>query len=290
MARGDWTAKLVERLDAHVLAGYDEQGEPASEPTALAGLALVANQRIEAALRAATWLVERQSRDGSVGVSAAQRKPCWPTALALILWRSLSRNDVEADFRKSIERAIDWTLVAAGKPAPRKAQFAHDSTLVGWSWAAETHSWLEPTALFVLALKAVGYAQHARTREGVRVIIDRQLPSGGCNYGNTIVLGQELLPHVQPTGLAMTALAGEELTDPRIERSLSYLQRQLSADAPTASLCYGLMGLAAHGRAPAERDAWLQRAFARVEKQEGSPYKLSLIALAAAERNPLVGD
>jgi hypothetical protein len=289
MNQREWKGELASRLAAHVPAGYDDSAEPANEPTALVGLALLANGRIEAAQQAADWLAKCQARDGSLGVLLRQQTPCWPTAWAMLLWQSLARDTTGDRYRKPLEQAVQWSLAAGGKPAPRKAQFGHDSTLVGWSWAANTHSWLEPTAMFVIALKSAGYADHARTREGVRLIVDRQLPAGGCNYGNTIVLGQELLPHVQPTGLAMIALAGEEIIDPRIERSLEYLQRELSANTATASLCYGLLGLAAHGRAPAAREAWLQRAYARVGAQGGSPYKLALVALAAAERSALGG-
>lgn len=289
MLPSDWIDDVVNRLAAHVPAGYEREAEPASEPTALTGLALVAHGRAESAELAGNWLTERQAHDGSIGVSASQRKSCWPTAWAMMLWHALEPSGGVTRFREHLQRAVEWTLAECGKPAPRKPHFGHDSTLVGWSWAANTHSWLEPTAMFVLALKAAGHAQHERTRKGVRIMIDRQLPSGGCNYGNTIVLGQELLPHVQPTGLAMMALASEETADSRIERSLTYLQRDVSDRTATASLSYGLMGMAAHHRSPPQRDTWLRQAYARVVKQGSSPYKLALIALAAAERNPLIG-
>jgi hypothetical protein len=284
----DWLRTAVERLAEGLPAGYVAGGGPASEPTALAGLALLAHGRAEAARRAARWLVDEQSRNGSVGIAPARPTPCWPTALAMMLWCSVDRRIAQDQFRDPLRKAAEWTLADRGKPAPRSAQFGHDSTLVGWSWAPDTHSWLEPTALFVLALKAVGQANHPRAREGVRLLLDRQLPSGGCNYGNTIVLGQELLPHVEPTGVAMLALAGEADADTRIERSLAYLQRELCENTATASLCYGLLGLAAHRRVPPTRDAWLRSAYDRLPKRNPSPFKLALVALAAADQNPLL--
>ena len=45
-------------------------------------------------------------------------------------------------------------------------------------------------------------AAEPRIREAVRLLWDRQLPHGGWNYGNTVVLKQELRPHLLPTGLA----------------------------------------------------------------------------------------
>jgi hypothetical protein len=71
---------------------------------------------------------------------------------------------------------------------------------VGWAYAEGTHSWVEPTAFAVLALKAASREYQAAAREGVAVLIDRQLPGGGLNYGNTFVLGQLIRPHIQPTG------------------------------------------------------------------------------------------
>jgi hypothetical protein len=282
-----WLRLAVDRLAECVPAGYDGGAAPASEPTALAGLALLAHGREEAAGRAARWLADEQSRNGSVGVAPSRPTPCWPTALAMLLWHSVDRRATATQFRDPLRKATEWTLADHGKAAPRSTQFGHDSTLIGWSWAPDTHSWLEPTALFVLALKAVGHAQHPRTREGVRLLLDRQLPSGGCNYGNTIVLGQELLPHVEPTGVAMLALAGEADANSRIERSLAYLQRELCGETATASLGYGLLGLAAHRRVPPARDAWLRSAYERLPENDPSPFKLALVALAAAAQDPL---
>jgi hypothetical protein len=290
MNTSHWQHELVDRLAERIPAGYDAGGEPAAEPTALAGLALAAHGRLDAAQQASLWLAKMQARTGSVGVTPAQPTPCWPTSVAMLLWKCLDAASTSPQFADSIDRAVHWTLQQRGKTLPRNPQFGHDSTLVGWSWAANTHSWIEPTAMFVLALKAVGQSPHDRTREAVRLLIDRLLPNGGCNYGNTIVLGQTLLAHLQPTGLAMMALAGEGYDDPRIERSLNYLRRQLSAETATASLCYGLLGLAAHGRTPTNRDDLLQNAYIRVRDQDASPYKLALIALAATQRYPFRAD
>jgi hypothetical protein len=240
---------------------------------------------MDAATAAGDWLLAQQSSTGSIGVTASRDAPCWPTALAILLWSRLDRKT----FGDAIDRAVAWTLAERGLTHERRPHAGHDTKLVGWSWAAHTHSWLEPTAMFVLALKAVGQSDHPRTREAVRLLVDRQLPDGGCNYGNTIVLGQELLPHIEPTGVVMMALAGEALVDPRIERSLEYLKRELSPTTPTASLSYGLLGLTAHHRAPDNKLAWLEAARSRTINREASPFKLALIALAASDPFPF-GD
>jgi hypothetical protein len=140
--------------------------------------------------------------------------------------------------------------------------------------------------MFVLALKAVGFSEHPRTREAVQLLDDRLLPRGGCNYGNTIVLGQELLPHVQPTGIVVMALAGEPIADTRLPKSLEYLQQQLSAETTTASLCYGLLGLAAHQRSAEQRLDWLHDKYNALTDRDASCYKLALIALASNDDYP----
>lgn len=275
-----WREELFERLKSSVPGGYAAQGEIASEPTALCGLALLAIGNRDAAQNAADWLVEHQNANGSVGVTASQSTPCWTTSLAILLWQAMNESQ---KYGPAIERALAWSLKEHGKPEEQRNFIGHDTTLVGWSWAANTHSWAEPTALFVLALKAVGKSRHPRTREAVRLLVNRLLPHGGCNYGNTVVLGQELVPHVQPTGIVLMALAGEGIEDPRIERSLKYLEQNLSAETTTASLAYGLLGLAAHGRTPADRFAWLESSYNRVDARGASPYRIALLALAASD-------
>ena len=121
------------------------------------------------------------------------------------------------------------------------------------------------------------------------MLIDRQLETGGCNYGNTVVLGQPLRAHVQPTGIAMLALAGEKDAVGRIGHSLRYLRGALSQKTTPSSLCWGILGLAAHGQAPLETQDWLAAAYTHIHAHGDSPHKLALLALAALEeRSPII--
>jgi hypothetical protein len=276
----------VETALAHLAnalpCGYSQGGTYATEPTSLAALALAGHGRATAARPALGWLASLQAADGSIGVRAGEATPCWPTALALAAWST-----EPARYQRPIELARDWLLAASGHSQPRSPQMGHDSTLVGWPWVMGTHSWVEPTAWSVLALKAAGNASHPRTREAVRLLVDRLLPDGGCNYGNTTVLGQQLRPHLQPTGLILMALAGETIVDPRLARSLDYLQRELSARTPAASLSYGLLGMAAQGRLPDQAHDWLAAAMKR-SLQQAADWKVALLTLAAlGDRCPL---
>lgn len=273
------TQDIIEALVKRTPGGYHVDGQPASEPTAWAALALTRAGNRDAARRATDWLAGIQQRDGSVGVNAQQATPAWPTSLAMLAWQEVSPRE----YTENITRALGWTLEAKGRTTPRKRQVGHDTTLVGWSWAADTHSWLEPTAMFVRALHAVGQGSHPRTTEAVKLLVDRLLPSGGANYGNTLVLGQELLPHVQPTGIVLWSLEGLAIDDPRIQLSADYLQESLSPETSTASLAYGILGLTAVGQRPANADDWLRAAAERELAKNPAPYKLALLTLALSK-------
>lgn len=309
VATGDemrWRDKIIDELCRRPLCGYHQLAVTTAEPTSLAAIALTAHGKSEAAHQAADWLASLQAENGSVGdgmgsgasigqsmttshKQATERDsrplqhrgeptPCWPTSLAILAWIAVDA----VRYSDQIAAAVDWTLSTRGEPLEPSADVGHNTQLIAWPWIAGTHSWVEPTALHVQALKAAGHGEHPRTREAVTLLIDRQLPSGGCNYGNTEVMGQMLLPHVQPTGLAMLALAGEPDALGRIERSLAYLKQSLSVRTTTASLCWGLLGLSAHDRRPATAGQWLESAYARTMRRDQSPHKLALLALAAS--------
>ncbi len=222
-----WLDELLDRLASLIPCGYHAAGPASSEPTALAALALIALGRDDASRNALDWLAQLQNADGSVGPTATQSTPGWPTGLVVLsakAWKTAMAHGSHRNLPSSatlkfdINRAVAWILQTRGEALPRAPEMGHDTTLVGWPWVEETHSWLEPTAMQVLALKAVGQGNHPRTREAIRLLIDRLLPDGGCNYGNTVVMDQVLRPHLQPTGLAMLALAGESNFDGRINK------------------------------------------------------------------------
>jgi hypothetical protein len=177
-----------------------------------------------------------------------------------------------------IDRGISWLLANRGKAVARSDFFGHNTELVGWAYAEQTHSWVEPTAFAVLALKAAGKSSDPAAREGIAVLIDRQLPGGGLNYGNTEVLGQLLRPHVEPTGIGLIALAGESDASRRIAKSIAWLRRSTGPQTTPLSLGWAVLGLKAHTIELPNIDDWLAAA---AVKAAGSPHKLALLALAA---------
>src|SRR5207248_5451236 len=174
-----------------------------------------------------------------------------------------------------IDHAVAWLLSNRGQAVERSGDFGHNTELIGWAYAEQTHSWVEPTAFAVLALKAVGRGNEPAAREGVAVLIDRQLPGGGLNYGNTYVLGQFSRPHLEPTGIALVALAGETDPSKRLANSIAWLRRSIGPETTPLSLCWALLGLRAHGITLPPADDWLAAAAARVQSRDRAPPQLA---------------
>ena len=285
----EWQYELIERLAAKPCTGYGRADSLATEPSALAGLALAGAKRWDASRLVADWLAEIQSEDGSVGVRATEPQPGWPTSLAMLTWIAHCRHHTSRPYQTQIDKAAQWILSHRGLPLPKSVESGHDSTLDAWSWVDETHAWVEPTAFHVLALKAGGFGQHARTRSAIAMLLDRQLPNGGWNYGNTIVLGNVLRPHLQPTGLALLALTGEPTAAQRLHKSQAYLQTELVATSPVSSLCWGLIASTAQQTIPPLTERWLEGAYNRVQRTDALVHKFALIALALQlDKSPIV--
>jgi hypothetical protein len=273
-----WISEALDRLAKR--ASYQSGGPIATEPSALAALALIGAGRNNDSQPHLRWLAQSQiAAGGSVPPYSGLARPGWPTPLAILA--AAAAHTAGSDPVLSIDQAKNWLLSTEGKTLKQTPEFGHDGMLVGWPWALETHSWQEPTAWSVLALKSLDLADHPRTREGVRLLIDRLLPNGGCNYGNTYVLGQRLRAHVEPSGLTLVALAGETADDPRIPATIGYVASALSDHTTPISLSYGLLGLTAHHRTPASADAWLEAAYTRAIKREPSALTIALLVLAA---------
>jgi hypothetical protein len=233
----NFVEKLLVRLASIDACGYHAGSAAATEPTALAALALVAHGNHPAARPHLDWLVAQQGADGSVGIETSQPTPGWGTAWSVIAWHAGERGRMsEARFGAAIERALSWIHQVQGSITEHVDVLGHDTTIKGWPWVQGTHAWVEPTAMSLLALRHTGHGNHARAREGVRLLHDRLLPGGGCNYGNTIVFGQELRAHLQPTGLCLLALAGEPDKKGLVEKSIEYALGELR-QGPPASRC-----------------------------------------------------
>ncbi len=135
---------------------YYQDREEATEPTCLAAFALSRNEQSKPSVDlapTAQWLSLTQRADGAIGISRKMPVPAWPTSMAVLTWRLLKVEEAGQ------EKAIRWLLGARGTTTPRdtsaKPIVGHDTTIVGWPWVPDTHSWIEPTALTMLALRTI---------------------------------------------------------------------------------------------------------------------------------------
>jgi hypothetical protein len=227
-------------------------------------------------------LVHEQDKGGRLCVDREHPDTYWPTALAILAWQNSPVS------HPAQERAVRFLLESTGVHSPRKpdAPWAHDTALRGWPWIKDTHSWIEPTAVCLMALRATGHGEHDRVNEAIRMMLDRQLPHGGWNYGNTLMFGKELHPMPESTGAALSGLAGT-VGQEKVARSLEYLQGEADRLRTPISLGWALLGLAAWEAWPANGHALVERCLAnqsRYDEYDTSALSLLFLGTFAGEK------
>ncbi len=285
-----WISASVDRLlqlrVADVGWGYRREGIPYSEPTALGCLALLAvnDQQstayaTEMATAGADWLASLQQPDGAVGISAELSKPRWPTAYAILLWSQVP------GYESQRARSLTWLQQREGHtyPKSRDCVLGHDTSIPGWPWVAGTHPWLEPTGIAMLALCRNQLAGHQRVRDGIRLVLDRAIVTGGWNVGNSATFGKPLRPQGGPTGIALLALrAALHEETPTVTRGCDYLLDILPTTRAPETLGWGLLGLLAWRPRPDGADDWLREALENSSVLHHAPLRLATLLLAAS--------
>ena len=247
-------APVSARLRTGLIAAANHAGWPyyrgkssRIEPTCWALLALgdtwkddaVAWQRFAAPHL--QWLAATQREDGLLREDPAAPPNFTANGFAACVFAHLER---------APERLLDG-IVAVKGVAVDSSEPGLDSTLQGWPWMPDTFSWLEPTCWCLLALRKAGTATRgaqARIYDAEKVIANRTCQSGGWNYGNASVVGQDLRPYVPTTALGLIALQGRPM--PAVERSLAWL-KTARLNVPSAmalaltAMCLRIYGIAA---------------------------------------------
>lgn len=184
--------------------GYTAGAESNTEATAICTLALSAYGADASTIGPATaFVTQRRLPSGAFSLSATVVEPSWCTPLAGMAL-------VRAGAGETVSPVVQWLLTApVFTLSPTPPTYGYNTGLIGWPWTAGDYSFVEPTSVALVFLKQQGNGQVPRAREAVSVLLDRSLPSGGWNYGESVVLGNTLLPAVVPTALALTAMADE---------------------------------------------------------------------------------
>ena len=193
-------------------------------------------------------IAAEQEDDGRIAVAPGHARAFWPTPLAVFAWHG------QSEFIEPRSRAVSFLLKTTGTYFKKEEGIpvGHDPSIKGWPWIMDTHSWVEPTSLTIAALCIEGYGKHERVDEGVRLLIDRQLESGGWNYGNTTVFGTELAAMPESTGLALSALPGY-VKKQEVSRSIAYLKNIGRNTHDSFQSWLGTFRIVCLGRAPAKR-------------------------------------
>lgn len=178
---------------------------------------------------ARTRLTQDQLEDGRVSVSPDHPDAFWPTPLAILAWKNVPT------FQDHQTRAINFLLNKSGSD--------------GWPWTANTYTWVQPTALCMIAIRVSQVFDQEKVELAKHMLLNRQLPHGGWNYGSTLVFGQELRPFPETTGAALNALRGQ-VPRRKVKASLDYLAKEIFKLRTPIALGWGLLGLSAWGMRP----------------------------------------
>jgi uncharacterized protein (DUF362 family) len=294
-----WNPKPFDLLMNAVSAdggyGYRIDQSAHLEPTCLAVLALgeqpeLAEAKISSAL---ATLQQHSDGNGCYRLSRGRPQAVWPTALVLFTRALLEHPATE------LVPIAQKLLSIEGKVVRLDTSDAGDidAGLLGWPWAEDTFSWVEPTAWACLALRAVGQGQHPRVQEGLRLLLDRAFDQGGANYGSRVILGKQTEPLPGPTAVLLLALQG--VTDhPRIEAAKGYLRVVAEKTEDLENLAWIKLALTCHPDSSttpdflSRLDAKLAEALAFEAAQENGlgagPLRLALASLAlnTTRRNP----
>lgn len=277
--------QLRERVLAHGGFGNRKGGEYRPDATAWAIIALNALGADQELIEAARHhLAGGQLEDGRVSVSPEHPEGYWPTSLAVLAWHGAPA------YREARNRAVTFLLNTSGRHWKREPEsFAgHDTDLQGWSWRSDTFAWCEPTAMAMMALEAAGYGEHPRLGEARRLLLDRQIPGGGWNYGNTTVFGQVLHPMPESTGMVLNALS-QKVPREAVQKSIAYLEAGVSGLKTPWSLGWALLGLGAWGARPTGAMAAIEACLERQERFNGyDTSSLALLLVAAKATGGLV--
>ena len=286
MNESNYRDNLVKLANPEGGWGY-APGQPAHlEPTCLALLALLGDaDTYRSTISSGLGFLERNALgDGGYRLERGRPQALWPTSL--VLFTRL----VFGDPANSTKKIIDRLLGIQGRVVADDPEVADmmdiDLKRVGWPWALNTFSWVEPTSWACLALRYAGKGKESRVVEGIRLLLDRAFDQGGINYGNRLILGRMTEPIPTPTALMLLAVQG--YTHPRIQAARQYLRTAVEKTSDLEHLGWAKLALRAHDEDASELDGRIQRSYDE-NTRDGRPMSVvrhALTALALGSGNP----
>jgi squalene cyclase len=228
--------------------GYALGQHSVLEPTAAGTLALSsASNAHESYERALNWIQAAQNRDGGWGCSPDDGESGWQTAWAVL---ALAHAGVA---RSTVDRGAAWLLAVETLDSdddPRMEEvLSIDPDLRGWPWRPGEASFVEPTALAMLALHAGPPTERIRARldEAVTYLQDRRCRGGGWNVGNPMMFSKPLPPRAHPTAWALLALA-QIAPQAIVDSDRAALLADMERDGGALALAWGVLALTVLGK------------------------------------------
>ncbi len=137
--------------------GYQPGRRSLVEPTAFCAIALLSRGEVLESGRGLAFLKSCQKESGAIGAGLGDAEGNWMAYSALLAFQAFGVGPEK-------KRLLEWILGmedASGlfTPADVKATaeaYRYDASIPGWSWTPRTTAWVEPTALFILALRHAG--------------------------------------------------------------------------------------------------------------------------------------
>jgi len=273
--------------------GYRTDQPAHLEPTCLALLALAAEPEKYAAISAAgaQSIQDHAHADGSFRLTRGRPQAVWPTALVLFTKTILNAPNTGPVIEKLL--SIESKIVRLDTSDTGDI----DTGLLGWPWAEDTFSWVDPTAWACIALRSAGKGGEPRVQEGLRLLLDRAHDSGGANYGSKVILGTQTDPVPAPTAMVLLAVQGVK-DHPKIDAAKGYLRVVAGKYSDLETLAWVKLALSVHADDETTKelllklDAKIQQSLEyEVEAGNGlnaGPLRLALAALAlnTDKRNP----
>lgn len=230
--------------------GYHPAGRSYAEPTGFCAIALISGGHEQPAHQALAFLKHCLQQDGAVGLDPLDSEGNWMAYAALLAF-------FVGGAASEAHRVTDWILgfrdasarFSVTDLAAIRAAYCFDASIPGWPWTLGTSGWVEPTALFLIALLRCGVARsNPRIKQGIALLIDRKLPGGGWNFGNPYSGPHKLEPNLLSTNIALAALAAAGLgeSEPAIKAGIQFVRRSLQESCSTVSLCWGSLALRAY--------------------------------------------
>jgi len=265
--------------------GYRPGRRSLVEPTGLCLVALAADGERTDARAGLDFLRSCRKNSGAIGIDPSDPEGSWMAYAAILAFDALGASD-------EARRLAEWTLAmedASGRFTADEVSsiamtYRYDAAIRGWPWTPGTTAWVEPTALFMIALVKAGISpEHERLKSGVRLLVDRRVRSGGWNFGNPFSQSQELEASPLSTALALAGLgaAGYSVERAAVREGLRYLSGALGGDVSTVALAWSGLALSCYPLEGPERPDPVARLAALQAGEGGFRDNLFETALAA---------